>query len=257
MTRIHAHLQRHYPRVVEPGWSFLKLDSHIEGGLPHTVGRHIVLSPRLLAPFTGVRAGESDERVWNLEAWLLHEQLHVVQRKHPRMFDRLYTEVWGFRRLDALDSHPWLIEHQLVNPDVQGAVWVYSVQTADGPEWIWPTVVLGESRGVRRLLRVPSLVRDVRMVAVALDRTEGFFALRLDAGGMPVVRRLLSFQEYRKEFPFSIAPHHPDEIAAEGFARILVRELIEAAQEGGSPSAAESIDPRTEELRSWFANHLD
>jgi len=257
VTRIHAHLQRNYPRVVEPGWSFLKLDSHIEGGLPHTVGKHIVLSPRLLAPFAGGRIGERDERLWNLQAWLLREQLHVVQRRHPRLFERLYTGVWGFRRLDALDPHPWLVEHQVLSPDVQESVWIYPVQTADGPKWIWPTVVLGESRGVRRLLGVPSLVQDVRMVAVAIDRTERSFALRVDAGGMPVVRRLLSFQEYRSEFPFSMAPYHPDRIAAEGFAQMVIRELMEKTKEGEPPAAAESVDPRTEELRIWFATHLD
>jgi hypothetical protein len=257
VARLDAHLRRHYPRVVEQGWSFLKLDSHIEGGLPHALGTHIALSPRFLAAYVGEPAAASDENLWSLGVWLLHKQLHVVQRRHPRLFGSLYKGVWGFRRLEALDPHPWLLEHQVANPDTGDEVWVYRVQTATGPEWIWPTIVFGESRGVRRLLGVPSLARDIRMVAVALDRTDDSFSLRLDSAGMPVVRRLLSFQEYRSEFPFSVAPYHPGEIAAEGFARVVIAELAGESREEGAPAAAETLDPRTERLRRWLAGHLD
>jgi len=257
VTRIHAHVQRNYPLVVESGWSFLKLDSHIEGGLPHTVGAHIVLSPRFLATFVAESGAGGDDRLWSLGTLLLHEQVHVAQRRHPRLFDRLYTGLWGFRKLDFLDAHPWLVEHRVVNPDARHALWAYEVRTADGSEWIWPTVVLGQSRGVRRLLGVPSLSRDIRMVAVGLARKEDSFELRLDSSGMPSVRRLLSFQEYRAAFPFSMAPYHPDEIAAEGFSRIVIAELTRKARGKGRPGRAEESDPRTERLRRWFATHLD
>jgi len=257
VTKVHSYLQRAYPRAVEPGWSFIKLDSHIEGGLPHTIGPHIVLSPRVLAVFVASREREPDERLWNLAAWLLHAQLHVVQKRHPRLFGRLYSDVWGFQRADDIGSHPWLAEHQFVSPDVQRAVWVYPVRTSSGTEWIWPTIVLGESRGVRRLLGVPSIPRDLRMVAVGLVRTDGSFALRLDAGGMPVMRRLVSLEEYRGDFPFSMAPYHPDEIAAEGFARIVIAELRHGAGDGSAGDHDEGLDARTEQLRDWLASHLD
>ena len=131
------------------------------------------------------------------------------------------------------------------------------MQTAAGGEWIWPTVVLGESRGVRRLLGVPSLTRDIRMVAVGLEQVDERFSPRQDSSGMPVVRRLLSFQEYRSEFPFSTAPYHPDEIAAEGFARVVISELAREAEEERPPAGTAKLDPRTERLKRWFANHLD
>jgi len=257
IERIEPHLRRHYPRLLEPGWSFLKLDSHIEGGLPHTVGSHIAVSPRFLAPFAGPRDPERDEKLWQLETWLLHEQMHVLQSRHPRLFSRLYTEVWGFRRAEGIVSHPWLVEHQVIDPDVQDGTWVYPVPAESGPEWIWPAVVLGESRGVRRLLGVPSLARDVRMVAVGVARTDDAFALRVEPGGMPMMRRLLSFEEYRAGFPFSMAPFHPDEISAEGFARIVIAELRKVAGAAKPQAAAEDSDPRTEQLRNWFATHLD
>lgn len=257
VTRIDPHLRRNYPRVVESGWSFLKLDSHIEGGLPHAVGTHIVLSPRFLAAYAADRVEGDDERLWNLGAWLLHKQLHAVQRRHPRLFERLYSGVWGFRRVDSLAPHRRLVEHQVVNPDVRQEIWIYRVQTAAGAEWIWPTVVLGESRGVRRLLGVPSLTRDIRMVAVGLEQVDGRFSPRQDSSGMPMVRRLLSFQEYRSEFPFSTAPYHPDEIAAEGFARVVISELARGAEEERPPAGTAKLDPRTERLKRWFANHLD
>jgi hypothetical protein len=257
VKRLDPHLRRNYPRVVESGWSFLKLDSHIEGGLPHTIGSHIVLSPRFLAAHAGEHGTRTQEKLRSLGGFLLHERLHVVQRRHPGLFDALYTKVWGFHKLDSLDLHPRLIEHQVVNPDAQHAIWIYRVKTAEDPEWIWPTLYLGESRGVRRLLGVPSLTRDVRMVAVGLDRVEGGFTLRVDAGGVPVVRRLLSFHEYRSQFPFSMAPYHPDEIAAEGFAQVVIEELLRDSREGGPPADSREGDPWMIALRRWFATHLD
>jgi hypothetical protein len=253
VSEIQPHLRRNYPRMGYMGWSFIKVGSHIEGGLPHTRGRHIVLSSRLLKNCVEIHDRGHAEKLAAMRDWLLHEQMHVFQRRNPDLFHRLYTKLWGFRRVESVGEHPWLTAHQLVNPDGLDGYWVFPVRTGETTTWIWPTLVLVESWGMRRLLGVPSMSRDMRMIAVELVPGEDGFSMRLDANGQPVFRRLLSFQEYRKEFPFAVAPYHPAEIAAEGFARIVTSSLVREA-EGGNGGR---LGPRTEALRRWFAEHLD
>jgi hypothetical protein len=248
VSRLQPHLRAHYPRVAFLDWSFIKVGSHIEGGLPHTRGMHIVLSSKLLDSTVEIHKGQREEKLLSIGTQLLHEQMHVFQRRNPDLFQRLYTREWGFKRVDSVGEHSWLLAHQLVNPDGLGPYWIYPVRGGETATWIWPTVVLGESRGMRRLLGVPSMTRDMRLVAVELDPAGEEFAVRLDAQGMPVVRRLLSFQAYRERFPFAFAPYHPNEIAAEGFARIVIAEI------GNGPAPG---DPETAALRRWFAEHLD
>ncbi len=42
-------LRKHYPRFVSEPWRFIKVADTLEGGLPHTSGRCIVLASRTLA----------------------------------------------------------------------------------------------------------------------------------------------------------------------------------------------------------------
>jgi len=234
VSEIQPHLRRTYPRLARLGWSFIKLQSHIEGGMPHTRGRHIVVSSTLLKSYVETHQRGQAEKMATMGRWLLHEQLHVLQRADPQRFHRLYTELWGFRRVQSLGRNEWLTSHQLANPDGLDTYWIFPVQRGERTTWVWPTMVLAESSGVRRLLGVPSMQRDTRMIAVELEPRGEEFTVRVDATGRPAVRNLLSFQEYRKEFPFSVTPFHPNEIAAEGFARIAISEIMLDIERGPS-----------------------
>lgn len=246
VEEIHPFLFRNYPRVTRDGWSFVKLDSHIEGGMPHTRGDRIVLSPRLLRLALDGRRKTGEAGISGLVGVLLSEQVHVLQRRDPELFRELYEKVWGFRRARAIPDHPWLLEHQAVNPDGTDGPWVFPVRSGNETTWIWPTAVIGESRGVRRLLGVPSLARDLQLLAVELVPAGDGFALRLEESGMPVVRRLISYRDYRREFPAVVAPFHPNKIAAESFARIVLPHIL------GTAGDRTDTDPRLETLDQWF-----
>lgn len=256
INELQAYLKHRYAKIAALDWNLLKLDSSIEGGMAHTRGPAIVLPSELLRAAVSRNDAGRAERLSLLGLWLLHEQLHVVQRLYPELFEQLYTEQWGFRRVDFGEPNPWLVKHQLINPDAIDDHWIYPVRAGDSTVWIWPTVVLGESRGIRRLLGVPSLSGDMRMVAVEVRATEEGFSIALDGNGMPVIRRLLSFREYRGDFPYAMAPFHPNEIAAEGFARLAIIDLT-APYPDGQVRVRRWSDPRTSAVRRWFSQNLD
>jgi hypothetical protein len=256
VSEIQPHLQRRYPRIARLGWSFIKIHSHIEGGLPHTRGRHIVVSAKMLKSYVDTHQRGPTEKMASMGNWLLHEQMHVLQRRDPELFKPLYTELWGFKRVESVGEHGWLADHQLANPDGLDRYWVYPVRRGERTTWIWPTVVLAESSGVRRLLGVPSMRRDTRMIAVELEPRGEEFSVRVDRARRPVVHNLLSFQEYRKQFPFSVTPFHPNEITAEGFARIAISEIMLSGERQDGQGKVR-MDAKTEALGRWLAENLD
>ena len=69
---------------------------------------------------------------------LLHEQMHVFQRAHAEMFDSLYMGQWGFIRAKTIATCPWIVEHQLLNPDAVDCPWVFPILHPDGTKYIWP-----------------------------------------------------------------------------------------------------------------------
>jgi hypothetical protein len=92
-------------------WRIAVLLDRAEGGWPHTHGG-VVCLPRSLA--AGPR---SEARVRTL----VHERVHVFQRRHPELARRLYSERWGMRRIprDAVlgDSSAGR-ERRRSNPDL-------------------------------------------------------------------------------------------------------------------------------------------
>ncbi|MBL7187544.1 MAG: hypothetical protein ISS70_14570 [Phycisphaerae bacterium] len=91
-----------FPRFAETPWSFLKVSNKIEGGLPHTQGRHIVLCEGVCGRFASRYKTAPDRAVSSLAGLMIHEQMHVFQRANPEMFDALYTEIWGFIKAEEL-----------------------------------------------------------------------------------------------------------------------------------------------------------
>jgi len=256
ISEVHPYLAKHYAKVAALEWQLIKLDAHIEGSLPHTRGPYIVVPPSLLNIGTAWADKSPVDKLSVLGAWLLHEQLHVAQRKHPELFHKLYTELWGFRRVEFDRIHPWMIKYQLTNPDALSGHWIYPLRSGNSTTWIWPTLVLGQSRGIRRLLGVPSLSGDMRMVAVELVEQDGRYGVIVNENGIPAFHRLLSLQIYRREFPYALAPFHPNEIAAESFARMVIMDLAAQAPDGRI-RIRRSSDQKTAALRRWFAEHLN
>ena len=74
-------VRKDYPLFADTPWNFLKVSNRIEGGLPHTRGKHIVLAEGLCRWLVG-NAGSRGRRPPPEFArlLLLHEQMHVFQR---------------------------------------------------------------------------------------------------------------------------------------------------------------------------------
>lgn len=251
--RLAEHLDRHYPWVGAMPWSFIKVADHLEGGLPHTRGRHIILSSALLQPMLrGSRLKDKKEQTLVLFQYggvLLHEQLHVAQRADPDRFAGLYTEVWGFEKAARIEGCPWLDEHQILNPDGLDCCWILPIKSAGKTRWIWPLLVLQHTTAV------PQMPQDFQSIAIELEKLDDGYRVKLDPKKQPVFSSLRSIREFTRKFPGSADIHHPNEAAADLFSRMV---LIDAFTGGPDidPEALRKWDEQVAPLRRWFRENL-
>ncbi|HXE51675.1 MAG TPA: hypothetical protein VN541_01625, partial [Tepidisphaeraceae bacterium] len=81
-------------------------------------------------------------------------------------------------------------------------------------------------------------VREMRFVAIDLEPTgDGAFRVKLDASEQPIMQDLATLSDYSHRFLPSHSVYHPNEIAADLLARIV---LAEDVLPGKAPPEANS-----------------
>ncbi|WP_374362344.1 hypothetical protein [Pseudoduganella danionis] len=209
LARLAPRIQRDAPLLARTPFCFIKTGTNVEAGIPHTRGACIVLAPTELDGMLRMyRWGWTTILDQMAAPLLIHEQVHVLQRAYPERFVSLYTEMLGFRHLDTLPDHPWLIEHRMSNPDAPDLRWIYKLNTAGKEQWIRADLML------RELVR-PNMADDTRPVAIELIERNGTFMVAQDGKGQPRMRDLNSVSEYKDLFPNRTENYHPNEISAD------------------------------------------
>jgi hypothetical protein len=212
-------LRTRAPLYARTPWVFIKVDSTIEGGLPHTRGDNIVLSDAILARIVQMRAKGAPKpppSLWNL---LVHEQTHVLQRRHPELFAALYTQGMGFRHIVLAPAPQWLIERNVVNPDAPDADWVFPVGAAAARRWILPDVLLLK-------LDHPLMPDDFDVVALDVREQAGGWTFA-DRSMPASLQELSALPDFVRAFPLQDEVFHPNEISAGLLAAIITGSGIE------------------------------
>lgn len=222
------------PLMARTPFAFIK--SGVEGGLPHTRGACIVLSPRMLSIFVMV-AQKSPAGLEGAASLLVHEQTHVLERQHPELFGKLFTDIFGFRRIPSAPDAPALAEGRVVNPDGPDLAWAFPAPDGKTTRWIRPDLLLKETVH-------PRMPQDFREVAVGLVEKDGAFALATDAQGAPKVEDLGAVAAYATAFSGVEESFHPNEIAAELFADWIA----------GNPKDADQ--PLRQRTAAWARQNL-
>jgi hypothetical protein len=243
-------LVKDYPLFGNMPWSFLKVSNNIEGGLPHTRGKHIILSESTCKSLAGMKKLPPGHmaHIGAMEL-LTHEQMHVFQRTHPGCLDSLYTGLWGFLKADSIAGCKWLTRYHLANPDAVVCNWVLPVKKNGKTEFLWPLVVFSEGEALKKM---PG---DFRMIAVSVEKKGKGFAVQTADNGTPLYRPLLRVPEFRRLFPMSSNIYHPAEAAADIFAKIIVFDNFIPAT-ALPPAAISKIDQALAPSRWWFKKNL-
>jgi hypothetical protein len=243
-NRVYSVLEQKYPLFAKTPWSFLKVSDEIEGGLPHTRDKHIVLSESTCNRIAALSRTDS-ERVFRYTGLLMHEQMHVFQRVNPGFFDSLYTDLWGFIKAEQINSCPWLDRHQLINPDGTVCCWVLPVRQEDSTRYILPLLVFAEGDGLKRM------PNDFHMIAVEVVNNDGRFSPKLAEQGRPIFKDLLQVPEYCRVFPTTMNMYHPNESCASVFTDIALADLYLQRQQ------PDNVKKELDRLKKWFVENLE
>ncbi len=239
IARLAPKIIRNAPLMARTPFSFIKTASTVEAGIPHTRGTSIVLAQTELdAMMRMYRWGWTTILDQMAAPLLAHEQVHVLQRTHPQRFVSLYTEVLGFRHLDTVPDHPWLLENRVTNPDALDLGWIYKINIGGKDQWIRPDLMLRETSR-------PDMSIDVRIVAIELQESHGHFAVSLNEKGQARLRDLNSISEYKAIFPNPHENYHPNEISAD-----LIAGWISGHPEGNAGHALRKL------IAEWGVKNL-
>ena len=193
-------------------WSFIKVEGRIEGGLPHTRGDSIVLADAFLASMSRRYGADWASAPADLRALLIHEQTHILQRRHPELFVPLYTDAFGFRRVNVR-MPPWLLELAVTNPDGPAVDWAFPIGAGSARRWLLPEIVL--TRADR-----PRMPDDFATVAVEIhEQPGGAWSL---PGSAKELSPLSVSQDYQRAFPDHSEDFHPNEISAGMLSALLL-----------------------------------
>ncbi len=241
-------VRTNYPRYADTPWNFLKVSSRLEAGFPHTRGKHIVLAASVCRWMLADRTRWNERVPLDKMELLLHEQMHVFQRAHAEVFDSLYIGQWGFIRAKSIATCPWMVEHQLLNPDAVDCPWVFPILRPDGTKYIWPLCSFGPGPGAKRM------ESDFSMLAFYVTRAGDGFRVQQSADGRPNYSELMSVRAYREVFPQSTNIYHPHEASADLFAKLVLFDSYSSARMDDAERAEKerSFGP----LRAWFRKNL-
>jgi hypothetical protein len=95
-----------FPFFMTDIWYIAICKKEYENGLPHTLGKVIVL-PDNIFQYPNVLFRNT----------LLHERIHTLQKKYPAQFNTLYTDFWGYREVNPLSIPSSLLQQVRSNPD--------------------------------------------------------------------------------------------------------------------------------------------
>ena len=228
VSKLAAYTYPNYPLLAATPWKFIKVTSEIEGGNPFTRGQYICLSSfttdDVVKEMRNSILGGSDWTAMGAYARvLLHEQMHVIQRSHRELFAKFYTNDWGFSHAALITPDPWLVEHQMLDPDGIDQLWVYPLKVGEGTRWIWPLSIIGDvgKSGAPRFA-------DLTMVAVDLKPGEkDSFGIKAGPNNAPAMTPLMNVLGYTMKFSPSREVFHPNEASADLFAHVaLVLDIL-------------------------------
>lgn len=243
VEQLEAKLAKPFPLLFAQPWRFVKLNSKLCGGFPHTRGTCIVFSERVVGQVAKmVERGGAEAAAQMIGPLFVHEKLHVLQRLYPRRFASLYTEQWGFFAA-TIRPDPWIVEHQISNPDGLSLPWLTVVGEGEQARTFWMRTLLDDGA------EQPKMGRDFVATAFVMEERDGAYEVLHDAAGLPVEVPLEELPEYSARFPVAQGLDHPHEIAAYSLTRLVGAHYL-------ADRAASPIDAGLIKTDAWMRASL-
>ena len=108
---------------------FAKYRNFIENGFPHTHKDVIFISDNFVNKLLGFYNNNNlDGAIEEIGSTIIHEAVHVLQRKYPKEFLDLYENYWKFVKVDEIYNSEYLKKKIRFNPDGPDTNWVFNMK---------------------------------------------------------------------------------------------------------------------------------
>lgn len=170
-------------------WNISKISPSIEYGFPHTHKNTIFLSEKAIHT--------NRQKVL---ITLLHEQVHILQRKYPEWFKNLYVNYWNFIKI-KLDSKSkaFIKKYHRNNPDGMDFEW--AMKTSKGP-----VILLAKYKNDN-----PSNLSFIDYVYCPLQKNGSVYSLQTPVNW----KQILELKDFNSFYGITGNYYHPNEISAE------------------------------------------
>lgn len=214
-------------------WTLISVDNHIDGGMPHTIYKAIVI-PQWLRE--ALCQDEQSTTYQNAIETMIHEQIHCLQKQYPQLFEKLYND-WGYTKLSEHKHYHHIVRdiHQQfprrTNPDTP-------------LEWIlykkWYQVVLFNDS--------PKSLTDVSYVLIDLQE---YATDRLPQQQQNAIMHQTDAEWFTDIFGHSAHCYHPDETSA-----VLLSQLIFDDYQNGSKlqHTSRAVHTLVSWIHQWCSN---
>lgn len=190
--------EKYFKKMLLLPWKFIKVSKNIEGGMPHTIDKYIVLPENFLNYLNILIISKNKEKLLdNIISTLIHEQIHVFQRINYNIFKEMYINYWNFIPCSVQLTNKYT-DFQRINPDGYDD-WCYK----NNKEYIYPYV---------KLKKNSKHLNDVESKAIPIINNKVNYNEIYD---------LQNFETYNNFFCHVSQNYHPNEISA-----ILISDLI-------------------------------
>ena len=105
-----------------------KFQNNIENGFPHTNYNIIFLTDRFISNILSYYNNNNiEDAIINVGSIIIHECVHIWQRKNPDDFNDLYINYWNFIKPKKIYNSEKLDMLKRYNPDGVDTKWVFSI----------------------------------------------------------------------------------------------------------------------------------
>jgi len=197
-----------------------KINDKIERGLPHT-REDVILLPNDIF-------NNTKKVIFNL---LVHEQTHILQKKHPDIFKKLYLDYWNFIKVADIINKDHLVSRVRSNPDGMDLMWIYCKNN----KYIWFLSIYRDN---------PSMY-NVDYIGIYLEKVGEKFKVPKNY----IYKKILDIPEFNEMFNISNNHYHPNEICAEIFSNYYLSLM--------GISNFDSSIPGNAKFMSWYNKNID
>ena len=171
-------------------WNIVKTKDSLEWGMPFTLSNYIFL------PESHININR-EEQLLNT---LIHEQIHIFQRKIPMLFATLYIDL-GYTYIDYLRLPKHLEELRITNPDGIYINWVFTLN-----DTLFLPLILMDSNDNNNIIKR----------GVFLQKNEKYYEPILFNDTVQLIE-FKNYKEFYNKFNGCHGLYHPNELIAHSF----------------------------------------